>query len=86
MDNEFNPFDLSAQKPKTTDSTKSQTDKPLPKPIVRRVSMGPIFHSRIIKIIALTLGIILAGLLGYTGMNYYLTQKAANNLSILLIM
>jgi hypothetical protein len=48
--------------------------------------MGPIFHSRIIKIIALTLGIILAGLLGYTGMNYYLTQKAANNLSILLIM
>ncbi|MDQ5886198.1 MAG: hypothetical protein QG628_595 [Patescibacteria group bacterium] len=85
MDNDFNPFDLSAQKPKATEQSPEQKDKPRPKPTVRRVSMGPLFHSRITKVIAFILGLILAGLLGYTGMNYYLNQKAAKNLSILSI-
>lgn len=79
MDNDFNPFDLSAQRPKNSESTdeKKELEKPRPKPIVRRISMGPLFHSRITKVIAFFLSIILAGLLGYVGMNYYINKKAA---------
>lgn len=81
MDNDFNPFDLSAQRPKIDESKEEQktTDKPRPKPTVHRVSMGPLFHSRITRVIAFVLSIILAGLIGYTGMNYYLNQKAAKS-------
>jgi len=83
MDNDFNPFDLSAQRPKIDESKeeKKDIDKPRPKPTVHRVSMGPLFHSRITRVIAFILSIILAGLIGYTAMNYYLNQKAATNAS-----
>ena len=79
MDNDFNPFDISSQRQKPEEAKEVQIEKPRAKPTVRRVSMGPLFHSRITRIIAFVLGIILAGLVGYTGMNYYLNQKATKN-------
>lgn len=84
MDNDFNPFDLSAP-PKKLEQEKP-AEPSIPKPTVKRVSMGPIFHSRITKTIAFILGIALAGLLGYIGMNYYLTiQNTQTNANMFLI-
>lgn len=84
MDTDFNPFDLSAHRPNIdpTKDEQKETDKSRPKPTVHRVSMGPLFHSRITRIIAFILGLILAGLLGYTGMNYYLNKKAESNTKV----
>ncbi len=84
MDKDFNPFDLSAQSPKVEEAKeeKKEVDMPRPKPTVRRVSMGPLFHSRITKVIAFILSIILAGLLGYTSMNFYLNKKAEENIGL----
>ena len=73
MNEDFNPFDLSAP-PKKPEMEKP-AEAPAPKPTVKRISMGPIFHSRIIKILALVLGLVLFTLLGYSGMSYYLSQK-----------
>lgn len=73
MNEEFNPFDLSAPPKKKVEE--KAADVPAAKPTVKRVSMGPIFHSRITKIIALILGFVLAGLIGYSGMSYYLSPK-----------
>lgn len=74
MITDFNPLDLSAPPKKIEE----QAPEPAPvfqaKPTVKRVSMGPIFHSRITKILALILGTALAVLLGYSGMTYYLTK------------
>ncbi len=74
MITDFNPLDLSAPPKKIEE----QAPEPAPvfqaKPTVKRVSMGPIFHSRITKVLALILGIALAVLLGYSGMTYYLTK------------
>lgn len=73
--NDFNPFDLSAPpKPKIIPLEAPEDTRA--KPTVKKVSMGPLFHSRITKTIALILSIILAGLVGYTGANYYLTKQA----------
>jgi hypothetical protein len=77
MDQDFNPFDLSAP-PKQPEEEKP-AEPAAPQPTVKRISMGPIFHSRITKTIALILGLALAGLVGYTAMNYYLNQKDAQS-------
>lgn len=71
---EFNPFDLSAPPPKPVEA---KPDEPVaPTPTVKKVSMGPIFHSRIMRTLALLLGIVLAGLIGYAATNYYLNRQA----------
>lgn len=72
MNDDFNPFDLSAV-PQAATEQKPATPTP-PKPIIRRISMGPIFHSRITKILAAILSIVLAVLIGYTATSYYLTH------------
>lgn len=79
MDNDFNPFDLSAPPKKPLEEKPKEPEAP--QPTVKRVSMGPIFHSRIVKVIAFILGLVLSGLIGYTGMNYYLTQKDAESVT-----
>jgi len=73
MEQNFDPFDLSAPPPKPLEE--KPTEPPAPKPTVKRISMGPIFHSHITKTIAFILGVALAALLGYVGMNYYLTRQ-----------
>ncbi len=80
MDNDFNPFDLSAAPKKPLEEKPKEPEEP--KPTVKRVSMGPIFHSRFIKIVAFILGIALSGLVGYVGMNYYLNQKHAKSVTV----
>jgi hypothetical protein len=77
---DFNPLDLSA--PKKVDVQTAQ-EAPAVKATVHRVSMGPLFHSRITRVIAFILSIVLAGLIGYAGMNYYLTTEASKGLSVL---
>lgn len=44
-------------------------------PNTKRINMGAIFHSRITKAFALMLGIVLAALVGYSSMSYYLNRK-----------
>ena len=73
MINDFNPLDLSAP-PKKIEEPIAPQPESRPQPTVNRVSMGPIFHSRITRVIALILGLALAALLGYTGMSYYLSR------------
>lgn len=79
--NDFNPFDLSAP-PKPKVIPLEQAQDVAPKPTVKRVSMGPLFHSRITKLLALVLGIILAALIGYTAVNFYLNNKADQAISV----
>jgi hypothetical protein len=76
MDNDFNPFDLSTPKQAVKEPVK---EVPVPKPTVHRVSMGPLFHSRFTKVLALILSVILAGLVGYISMNYYLNTKTVKS-------
>lgn len=75
MDQDFNPFDLSAPPKKPLEE--KPAEPAAPKPTIKRVSMGPIFHSRITKVLALVLSIVLAVLVGYTATNYYLNKKSA---------
>lgn len=71
--NDFNPFDLSAP-PKPKEVPPAETEASNIQPTVKKVSMGPLFHSRITRVLALVLGVILAALVGYTAMSIYLTQ------------
>lgn len=71
---DFNPFDLSAQ-PKVIDERKTTVKEFEAKPTVHRVTMGPLFHSKITRVVAFILSIVLFALLGYLGMNYYLSQQ-----------
>lgn len=76
MNEDFNPFDVSS----TGSASKQEVkETSVVKPTVHKVGMGPIFHSQFTKIIAFILSFILAGLLGYVGMNLYLTKKSASN-------
>lgn len=81
INNDFNPFDLSAP-PKPKEAPPAETEAPNIQPTVKRVSMGPLFHSRITKLLALVLGIILAALIGYTAVNFYLNNKADQAISV----
>lgn len=72
---EFNPFDLSAAPKKPLEE--KPAEPVAAKPTVKRVSMGPLFHSRITKVLALVLGTVLAFLIGYSATNYYLNERAA---------
>lgn len=71
---DFNPFDLSAP-PKVIDERKTLVKDFDAKPTVHRVTMGPLFHSKITRILALLLSLVLFSLIGYLGMNYYLTRQ-----------
>ncbi len=81
MKEDFNPFDLSAP-PKPIEKPKEEVEAPRPKPTVNRVSMGPLFHSRITRVLALVLSIALAALVGYTAVNYYLNKQAEEKLNV----
>ncbi len=74
MINDFNPLDLSAP-PKKIEEPITAPQPVQPKATVQRVSMGPIFHSRITRILALILGVALAALVGYAGTSYLLNRK-----------
>lgn len=78
---DFNPLDLSAPPKKVTDEQKTTVKEFEAKPTVKRVSMGPLFHSRITRVLALILSVVLFALIGYSAMNYYLTSKDTNNTS-----
>ena len=80
MNDDFNPFDLSAP-PKPTEKQKEK-DEPGAKAVVRRVSLGPLFHSRVLSYLAFALLIVLFILVGYISMNYYLDQKVSKNLTV----
>lgn len=71
---DFNPFDLSAP-PKVIDDTKTTVTEIAPEATVHRVSMGPLFHSKITRTLAFLLSIVLFGLVGYIGMDYYLMKQ-----------
>ncbi len=80
MNEDFNPLDLSAV-PKKIEEPVQPKEIPRPKATVQRVSMGPIFHSRITKVLALLLGLVLAALIGYSATSYYLsTQKQTTSI------
>lgn len=74
QNDDFDPFDLSAP-PRVINDPKTMMVDFAPKPSVHRVSMGPIFHSRILRTIALILAIVLFALTGYIGMNYRLSKQ-----------
>lgn len=78
MQEDFNPFDLSAA-PKVEEKP---VEKPGPKPVVNRVSFGPLIHSRVIKYLAFALAIVLFILFGYMGMNIYLNHSLQKSASI----
>lgn len=71
MKPDFDPYDLTPR----VAQNQEPSSLPQPKPTIRRVSMGPIFHSRISKSLALILGIILAALIGYITVDYYYAKK-----------
>jgi cytoskeletal protein RodZ len=73
MKPDFDPYDLTPR----VIPTEEPAPPPPPKPTIRRVSMGPIFHSRITKSLALILGVILAALIGYISVDYYYAKKNA---------
>ncbi|MCA9329259.1 hypothetical protein KDA11_01310 [Candidatus Saccharibacteria bacterium] len=73
MIEDFNPLDLSAPQKITEEPIPKPQAEFRAKPTVNRISMGPLFHSRITKIIALILGTVLSGLLGYVATAYLLT-------------
>ena len=72
MKPDFDPYDLT---PRVV-PTQEPVPPPPPKPTIRRVTMGPIFHSRITKILALVLGTSLAALIGYISVDYYYAKKS----------
>ena len=72
MKPDFDPYDLT---PRVVPKDEPAAAPP-PKPTIRRVTMGPIFHSRITKILALVLGTILAALIGYISVDYYYAKKS----------
>ena len=72
MKPDFDPYDLT---PRVVPKDEPAPPPP-PKPTIRRVTMGPIFHSRITKILALVLGTILAALIGYISVDYYYAKKS----------
>lgn len=77
---DFNPFDLSAPpKPKVIPLPEAEPFQA--KPTVNRVSMGPLFHSRITRTLALVLGLVLSALIGYTAMNYYYNRQAEKSVT-----
>lgn len=71
MKPDFDPYDLT---PRVVPKDEP-TAPPPPKPTIRRVTMGPIFHSRITKVLALVLGTILAALIGYISVDYYYAKQ-----------
>lgn len=73
MKPDFDPYDLTPR----VIPTEEPAPPPPPKPTIRRISMGPIFHSRITKVLAMVLGVILAALIGYTVESYVITKKQA---------
>lgn len=75
MIDDFNPLDLSAP-PKKIEEPVAAPESVQPKATVQKVSMGPIFHSRITKILALILGVALAALVGYAGTSYWLNRSS----------
>ncbi len=75
MEQDFNPFDLSKVPPKPAEEAKPVEPQPVA-PTVRRISMGPLFHSRITKVLAFVLGMVLFFLVGYSGTGYLLNKKA----------
>lgn len=74
MEQDFNPFDLSRIPPKPTEVAKP-TEPQAPKPTVRRISMEPLFHSRITKGLAFILGLVLCFLIGYSATSYTLNKR-----------
>lgn len=80
MNNDFNPFDLSAPPPKPAEEEKPKEPEAAA-PTVRRISMGPLFHSRITKLLALVLALILFFLIGYSSTSYLLNKKAAETIT-----
>lgn len=74
MENDFNPFDLSAP-PKVIEQPKAEATDFAGEAKVHRVSMGPLFHSKITRTLAFILSIVLFGLVGYLGMDYYLMKQ-----------
>ena len=80
MNNDFNPFDLSAPPPKPAEEQKPPEPE-APKPTVRRISMGPLFHSRITKVLALVLGLVLFFLIGYSGTSYLLNERTEKTIT-----
>ncbi|MEI6480951.1 MAG: hypothetical protein WCO19_01460 [Candidatus Saccharibacteria bacterium] len=77
MKPDFDPYDLT---PRVLPNAEPAPPPP-PKPTIRRISMGPIFHSKITKGLALILGAILAALIGYSGASYMITKKQAQSTS-----
>jgi hypothetical protein len=73
MIDDFNPLDLSAARPKVAEVV-APPEPPRAKPTVKRVSMGPILHSPITKVIVLMLGLVLTSLIGYSFMSYVMTK------------
>ena len=68
------PFDLS-QAPKTNEKKQAQKKHPKSKAVVKRVSIGPLLHSRFTKLLT-TIGlVILIGLLSYTATFFYLSMR-----------
>ena len=76
MIDDFNPLDLSAAQPKVSEPV-APPEPPRAKPTVNRVSMGPILHSPVTKVLVLILGLVLTVLIGYAVTGYLLTRSAA---------
>lgn len=77
MIDDFNPLDLSVARGKVEEQPAAQPEAPRAKPTVQRVSMGPILHSNVTKIVVLTLALILTGLISYATTSYLLMRSVA---------
>lgn len=74
MEQDFNPFDLSRIPPKPSEDAQP-LEPQKPEATVSRISMGPLFHSRITKALAVGLGLILSVLIGYSATAYLLNRQ-----------
>lgn len=78
MDGDFNPLDLTPRK-QVQKSEQSDQVVEVPrkkqKAVVRRVGIGPLLHSKIIKLFVLLAMMFFFGFGGYAGVEWWLTHR-----------